>query len=64
MVDDALSRVSVEDEVDAARAYVEKVARGMSGLEPNVRRRRLADRLTRRGFGADIIGRVLKDLDA
>lgn len=62
-VDRALDGVSVEDELDAAQAYVEKVSAGMAGLDPRVRRRRLADRLARRGFGAEVISRVLKDSD-
>lgn len=62
VVDEAVSQVSGDDELAAARSYVEKAARGMSGLDPLVRRRRLADRLARRGFGTDVIGRVLKDL--
>ncbi|GAA3642391.1 regulatory protein RecX [Microlunatus ginsengisoli] len=63
VVEEALARVSTEDESAAARAYVEKVAGSMSGLDPAVRRRRLADRLARRGFGAETIGRILKDTD-
>jgi regulatory protein len=63
-VDEVLSTVSTEDELGAARAYAEKVSAGLSGLEPAVRRRRLTDRLARRGFGFNIISRVLKDLDA
>jgi regulatory protein len=60
-VDEALSEVSSDDEYEAARAYVEKVSPGMSGLQPAVRRRRLADRLARRGFGSAIIGRIVKN---
>lgn len=62
-VDEVLSTVSAEDELAAARAYAEKVSGGLSGLEPVVRRRRLTDRLARRGFGFSVISRVLKDLD-
>jgi regulatory protein len=62
-VDGVLSTVSVEDELDAARAYAEKVSGSLSGLESVVRRRRLTDRLARRGFGFGVISRVLKDLD-
>jgi regulatory protein len=61
VADAALSAVSFDDEIAAARAYVEKVAGGMSGLDPHVRHRRLADRLGRRGFSSDVIGRVLKE---
>jgi regulatory protein len=60
-VDEALSQVSSDDELAAAQAYCDKVAEQMSRLDPEVRRRRLADRLARRGFGSDVIGRVLKD---
>jgi regulatory protein len=63
VVEEALAGVSTEDESAAARAYVEKVAGSMSGLDPAVRRRRLAARLARRGFGAETIGRILKDTD-
>jgi regulatory protein len=63
VVDEALTGVTTEDEVMAARAYVEKVGRSMTGLQPTIRQRRLADRLARRGFGAEIIRRVLKDMD-
>ena len=63
VVDEALAGVSAEDEVTAATAYVGKVARGMSSLDPAVRQRRLADRLARRGFSPEIIRRVLKDMD-
>ncbi len=60
-IDQTLAGVSTDDELDAARAYVEKVSAGMARLDPPVRRRRLADRLARRGFGFDVISRVLKD---
>jgi regulatory protein len=63
-VDEVLSTVSAEDELDAARAYAERALGGLSGLEPAVRRRRLTDRLARRGFGFNVISRVLKDVDA
>jgi regulatory protein len=62
VVDEAVSQVSGDDELAAAQSYVAKAVTGMSGVDPLVRRRRLADRLARRGFGADVIGRVLKDL--
>ncbi len=61
-IDDVLSSVSTEDELEAARAYAEKVSSSLSGLDQTVRRRRLTDRLARRGFGYGVISRVLKDL--
>jgi regulatory protein len=63
ITDQVLSEVSTDDELVAARAYVEKVSSGMATLDPEVRRRRLSDRLARRGFGFEVISRVLKDLE-
>ena len=63
IVDDALAAVGAEDDLSAARAYVDKTTVAMARLDPPVRRRRLADRLARRGFGAEVIARVLNDVD-
>ena len=61
-IDDVLSAVSTEDELDGGAGVRREGLERMSGLDPAVRRRRLADRLARRGFGYGVISRVLKDM--
>ncbi len=61
-IDAALAQVSPEDEYDAALALAEKKVRPMAGLDPAVRRRRLAGALARRGFSSAVTGRVLGEV--
>ena len=61
-IDTALEQVSPEDEYAAALSLAEKKVRAMRGLEPAVRRRRLAGVLARRGFGSGVTGRVLAEV--
>ncbi|MGI8457066.1 MAG: regulatory protein RecX [Propionibacteriaceae bacterium] len=61
-IDAALEQVSPEAEYDAALALAEKKIRSMSGLEPAVRRRRLAGALARRGFNSGVTARVLSEV--
>jgi regulatory protein len=61
-VDEALADVDTDAELTAARALVAKKARAASGLDPMVRRRRLAGALARRGFGPGVITTVLGEL--
>jgi len=63
-VDAALATVDAEDELTAARALVAKKAAATRGLDPEVRDRRLAGVLGRRGFGSGIIATVLAELRA
>lgn len=58
-IDSALGQVDDESELSAARAIVEKRSRSMVGLDPQVRYRRLASALTRRGFPTGVIMEVL-----
>lgn len=62
LVADAIDRVSPEDEQVAARALAEKKLRSVRGLDAHVQRRRIAGALARRGFSAEIVGSVLRDL--
>ncbi len=62
-VEEALAAVEPEDEHAAALALVEKKLRSMSGLEPHVRRRRLAGALARKGFGSGVVMQVLAEVD-
>lgn len=63
IVDDVLAEVDADDEYAAAYALAEGKARTMRGLAPEVRWRRLAGALARRGFSAGVVTRVLGELD-
>lgn len=55
----ALDQVDDDDEQRAARALVEKKARTTRGLDPDVRRRRMAGMLARKGFPGGLSWRVI-----
>lgn len=59
IAEDALAQVTDEDEAEAARRLVEKKLRTMGGLEPPVRRRRLAGALARKGYSSGVALRVI-----
>ena len=63
IIDDALSRVTAEVELDNARAVAEKYFRQFRGLELSERLRRTGLRLASRGYGYDDIKTVLSELD-
>lgn len=50
------------DELEAARALAEKRARGLRGLDARTFRQRLGAYLQRRGFDADVIATVVREL--
>ena len=56
---EALSSVDDESELAVARALADKKAASLAGLEPQVRIRRLAGALARRGFSSGVIASVL-----
>lgn len=58
---EALDQLDPDDELAGARAVAAKKARSLQGLDPQVARRRLAGALARRGFGSDIVTRVLAE---
>ena len=62
IIEAAVAPVDAEAELVAARALVERKAAAMTGLADQVRYRRLAGLLSRRGFGPAIIARVLGEL--
>lgn len=62
-IDEALDKVDANDEYRAAYEVAERKARTMGGLDPQVRWRRLAGALARRGFSAAVTTRVLGDLE-
>lgn len=62
VVAEAVDEVSGDDEREAARALAQKKLRSLRGLEATVQRRRMAGALARRGFTADVVAVVLKEL--
>ena len=59
----ALEAVTDDDELHMATELVAKKLRNMANLDKQVRYRRLAGLLARKGYGSTTIGRVLADLD-
>lgn len=62
VVAEAVAAVSPDDEREAARSLALKKLRSLRGLDATVQRRRVAGVLARRGFGADVVAAVLKEL--
>ena len=60
-IETALAPVDDEAELVAARALVERKSAGMADLSDQVRYRRLAGMLSRRGFGPAVVARVLDE---
>ncbi|GAA1623888.1 regulatory protein RecX [Georgenia ruanii] len=58
----ALAQVDDADEEAAARRLVEKKTRSTAGLDRQVRRRRLAAMLARKGFGPGVAMRVVDEV--
>ena len=61
-IDTALEQVGPEDEYRAALELAEKKARSTSGLDRQVRYRRLVGALARKGFGSEICRRVIAEV--
>ena len=61
-IEAALAPVGSDEELATARQLTEKKLRAMDRLDPEVRYRRLAGVLARRGFGAGVIATVLDEL--
>ena len=64
IIEEALLVVSDADELRMATELVERKARAMSRLEPEVRKRRLFGLLARKGYSTSIALRVIQDLEA
>lgn len=58
----ALEQVDEEDERAAAHRLAEKKARSTRGLDPQVRRRRLAGMLARKGFSGGVAMRAIDEV--
>ena len=64
IIEEALLVVTDDDELRMATELVERKARAMSRLAPQVRKRRLFGLLARKGYGTAIALKVINDLDA
>lgn len=63
-IDGALQSVDAQDEYDAARLLAERKSRVMQGLSHEVRYRRLAGLLARRGFSGSVTAQVIAEVIA
>lgn len=61
-IDEALTEVEADDEVEAALALASKKLRSLVGLERDVQYRRLAGALARRGFNGGVTSAVLSQV--
>lgn len=61
ILDDTFASVDADDDYAAAYALARKKLRTLASLEPQVRDRRLAGALARRGFAPDVCWRAMKD---
>jgi regulatory protein len=59
---DAVERISTDDEAEAARTLVRRRAATMQSLSLEVRTRRLVSMLARKGFGAGLAYRVVREV--
>jgi regulatory protein len=64
IIEAALTVISDSDELRMATELVERKARSMSRLKPEVRKRRLFGLLARKGYNTSIALRVIQDLEA
>jgi regulatory protein len=58
----AVAAVDDQDELDAARSLAKKKSAAMSGLDREVRYRRLAGALARRGFSAGVAAKAIAEV--
>ncbi|SFE05460.1 regulatory protein [Actinopolyspora alba] len=58
---EALHEVDTDSEVERARELVRRKSRGMSGVEPRARMRRLLGMLARKGYGQALAFRVVRE---
>ena len=62
LIDDALAATDPSDDLEVARALARRRLRAMSGLDRQVRFRRLCAALERRGFPRGVIVDVVRDV--
>ncbi len=61
-VAETIAGLESDADLQSARAFAEKRAASMRGLEPAVRYRRLAGALARRGFPSHVVSQVLREV--
>ncbi len=62
LVADAAAELDSEHDEAVARGFAERKARSLVRLDPQVRYRRLAGALARRGFSSAVVARVTRDV--
>ena len=62
VIDEVMAEVSGDDEYAVALRVAERRLPGLAGLDPATRYRRLAGALARRGFDAQVVSRVVRDV--
>lgn len=60
-VSEAVERVDTDQEAETARRLVERKLASTRGLDPQARTRRLAGMLARKGYGAGVAYRVVRE---
>ena len=61
LIDQAASELEAERDYEVASGFAARKAAGLAGLEPEVRYRRLAGALARRGFSASVVAQVTRE---
>lgn len=62
VIDAAAAELDGDHDYLVARSFAERKAAGLVRLDPQVRYRRLAGALARRGFSAEVVGRVTREV--
>lgn len=63
LIAEAVSAIDEDDEYEAALRLATKKLAGMRGLPAQTRMRRLAGALARRGYGSDLVHRVVRQVE-
>jgi len=62
VIDEAVADLDGDRDLAVARGLAERKARSLAGLDPQVRYRRLAGALARRGFPASVVAQVTREV--
>ena len=62
VIDAAVAELDADRDYVVARGFAERKVRSLAGLDPQVRYRRLAGALARRGFGASVVAQVTREV--
>ena len=61
LIDEAAAGLEAERDYEVARGFAARKANSLAGLEPEVRYRRLAGALARRGFASSVVAQVTRE---